>query len=156
MRPANLLAGLAAAAVLHACGNPSPKVEPGSAPPVPPQLAPASEQQTRLDARLEQARRELDRDFVVFAAPGLVIDRLGSPVAAPVTVGSRPGPRTMTSDDPDVVSVGADGTLVAHRQGTTRVRSEGSGSSLTVVVRARGRIVVSRSSPSVPGEGVSR
>jgi hypothetical protein len=134
---------LAGAVLLAACGE--------SPPPAGPTPEAPSEAQAFLDTRLAQARLELDREFVVFAIPAMVIDQLGIPVPPPVTVGSRPGPRTMTSDDPDMLSIGPDGSLVAHREGATRVRAVGSGSALSVVVRAQ---APSRSALA-PKKGVS-
>lgn len=86
--------------------------------------------------QIEVDRARLDRAFVVFSSPRLVIDRLGIPVAAPVTVGSRPSPGTLASDTPEIVSIDASGALVAHRNGIATVRATGSDSVLQVEVRA--------------------
>jgi len=79
---------------------------------------------------------KLDKPFVAFRQPSLVIDRLETPMPAPVTVGSQPSPVTMESDAPEVVSVDATGALVAHRAGSAKVRPIGTGgAALSVEVR---------------------
>jgi hypothetical protein len=79
----------------------------------------------------------LDKPFVVFSRPSIVIDRLEVPVPSPVTVGSQPSPETLTSDAPGIVSVDPSGSLVAHRNGEATVRaSRGAGAALAVEVRA--------------------
>ena len=81
--------------------------------------------------------------FVVFTAPTLIIDRLGVPVAAPVTVGSAPGPDTMSSDAPEIVGIDATGKLVAHRNGRAAIRTlNGRGAVLRVDVRAVSALAV--------------
>jgi len=87
-----------------------------------------------LEARLAQARQRLDGEHVVFSEPSMLIERLGVPLAPPVTVGSRPALATLASDDPGVVSVEEDGRLLAHRAGRTLLRAVGSSSVLAVVV----------------------
>ena len=77
----------------------------------------------------------VDRPFVVFRDRELLIDRLEVAVPAPVSVGSRPSADTMASDSPEVVSVDPSGALVAHRPGSTVIRSlHGEGSALAVRV----------------------
>lgn len=89
--------------------------------------------------------------FAVFSQPSLVIDRLGVPVAPPVTVGSTPSGTTMTSDAPHVVTVEPSGGLVAHQDGVATIRS--AGGSLEVVVRtARSIALVPRRLALRPGE----
>ncbi len=89
--------------------------------------------------------------FVVFRQPELVIDQIEVPVPAPVTVGSRPSPATMSSDAPDVVSVGQDGRLVAHRSGRATIRALGAGSStLAVQVLAASAGVVEPPALTIP------
>jgi len=85
--------------------------------------------------QVAEVQRQLAIPFVVFASPALELARLGEPVDAPVTVGSRPSPEVMWSDAPGVVSVEADGRLVAHREGRARVSARNGGPSLEVVVR---------------------
>jgi hypothetical protein len=87
------------------------------------------------DPRIAEVQGQLARAFVVFSGAALEIDRVGEPVAAPVLVGSRPSPETMTSDAPDVVSVETDGRLLAHREGRASIRSASGGPSLAVTVR---------------------
>ncbi len=87
------------------------------------------------DPGIAGVRQQLDRPFVVFSRAELEIDRLGEPVLAPILVGSRPSPATMTSDTPEVVSVEADGRLLAHREGRAGLRSPSGGPVLTVTVR---------------------
>jgi hypothetical protein len=67
----------------------------------------------------------VDRPHVVFTSSELLIDLLGSPVPPPVSIASTPSPSTMESDAPDIVSVGSDGSLVAHRSGSAVVRARG-------------------------------
>lgn len=74
--------------------------------------------------------------FVVFTASDILITQLGSAVAAPVTLGSQPSPATLVSDAPGSVEVAADGALVGRRNGSSVVRSAGSGSALRVRVEA--------------------
>lgn len=78
----------------------------------------------------------VDKPFVAFKEPSVSIDRLELPVAAAVAPGSSPSPATMVSDTPDVVSIQADGTLVAHRNGRATIRALQGGGSLTVEVIA--------------------
>ncbi len=79
----------------------------------------------------------MDRPHVVFSRRSLVIQRLGVPVAPPVSVPSRPSPETMSSDDPATVRVEASGALVGLRPGRATIRTlHGEGSSLEVEVRA--------------------
>lgn len=88
-----------------------------------------------LDPKVLAAQQELGRAFVVFSRTEMVIDQLDVPVAAQVQVGSRPSPATMASNAPEVVSVEADGRLVAHREGTARLRASTGGPELIVSVR---------------------
>lgn len=81
-------------------------------------------------------RAQLPHLFVRFTRERVVLRALETPTTPPVALGSTPLPTTMASDDPTVVSVGADGALVAHRDGTTRVRPLAGGSPLDVTVRA--------------------
>ena len=73
-------------------------------------------------------------EVVVFDRQDLAIDRWTKPVPPPVLPGSAPSPATMVSDAPGIVSVEENGDLVAHANGTTVVRSVGSGSTLRVRV----------------------
>lgn len=76
-----------------------------------------------------------DRPFVVFSKTHVVLDRLEIPTPPPVSVGSRPGPDTLLSDDPTLVGIAPDGQLVAHRNGRTAIRTlHGEGSLLVVEV----------------------
>lgn len=100
-----------------------------------PALPSASAPPAAPDPKVAELQRQLDRPFVVFSAARLEIDRLGEPVAAPITVGSRPTQETMASDAPDVVSVEADGRLLARREGRARIRSYTGGPELLVTVR---------------------
>lgn len=108
-----------AAVTMFACGR-----EASAPDPIPPgPLAPAV------------GESPVDRPFVVFRERELLIDRLEAPVPTPISVGSRPSTETMTSDSPEVVSIDASGALVAHRPGSTVIRSiHGEGSSLAVRV----------------------
>lgn len=87
------------------------------------------------DPTIAAVREQLARPFVALSATEFEIDRLGEPVAAPVLVGSNPSPATLTSDTPEVVSVEADGRLLAHREGRAGLRSTSGGPALTVTVR---------------------
>lgn len=120
---------LLAAVALTGC---EPALPNASAPPAAP------------DPRIVDLQRRLERPFVVFAEGRLEVDRLGEPVAAPVTVGSHPSQDTMSSDAPDVVSVEPDGRLLAHRAGTARVRSATGGRELLVVVSNTSRVGVAQ------------
>jgi hypothetical protein len=73
-------------------------------------------------------------EVVVFDRQDFTIDRWEKPVRPPVLPGSVPSPVTMASDAPGIVSVEENGDLVAHANGTTIVRSVGSGSALRVSV----------------------
>ncbi len=115
--------------------------------------APSHATEAQREERIAAVRRELDREFVVFTAPSVAMDRAGAPVAAPVTVGSRPSPATMTSDDPQVVTVEPNGALAAHREGTTFVRAAGSASVLKVVVHAPRQVRAERPRPRTIGVG---
>lgn len=75
-------------------------------------------------------------EHVVFTAGSLDITALEEPVALPVTVPSEPSPATVTSDDPDLVSIDPAGRAVAHAEGSTRLRARGGESSLDVRVSA--------------------
>lgn len=78
----------------------------------------------------------VDKPFVGFRQASLTIDRLEVPVAPPVTPGSGPSPATLASGAPDVVSIQADGSLVAHRNGRATIRALQGGGTLTVDVFA--------------------
>ncbi len=110
--------------VLSAVGCGSPGQEAGGAPPA-----------DRPDAG------SASRPFVVFHRDRVTLDRLESPTPPPVAAGSHPGPETMVSDDPTVVSVNAAGDLVGHRNGLTAIRTRhGEGSMLVVEVADVGAI----------------
>jgi hypothetical protein len=80
-----------------------------------------------------------NREFAVFAQRQLVIEAPGAPVPAPVTVGSRASRETLAADDPEIVAIGPDGSLLGLRPGATVVRGVGTGSALAVrVVEAPG------------------
>ena len=112
-----VLAGVFAAG-MTACGNPSPTtMETG-------RVGPAA------------GEAPVDRPGVAFRQASLAIDRVGIPVAPPVTPGSSPSPATLASDAPDVVSIQPDGTLVANRNGRATIRALAGGGSLTVDVLA--------------------
>lgn len=83
--------------------------------------------------RSGSAQRE-SKPYAVFVRPTLVIDRLNTPVAAPVSAGSQPSSATMVSDAPAIVSIDVSGSLVAHGNGSTIVRAKGTGSLLQVQV----------------------
>jgi hypothetical protein len=100
--------------------------------PVPQAWAPPA----RPDPQVAANQARLARPFVVFAEETLQIDRLGDPVAAPITVGSRASPETMSSDAPEVVSVEPDGRLLAHGQGRATIRASTGGPLLRVEVAA--------------------
>jgi hypothetical protein len=85
-------------------------------------------------ARSRATNQQSPSDVVVFREPLLAIRTLGTPIEAPVTVGSRPSPFAIVSDDPSIVTVDADGRLVGHVPGTTRVRARATGSTLLVTV----------------------
>ena len=121
---------LAVAASLS-CGERAGSPAPGEgAPGVPPPIAPAP--------------------FVVFTTPKMVIDQLGRPVPAPVTVGSQPSPETLSSDAPDIVEVTAAGALVARRNGRATVRARGGGESqLEVEARAVSKLFPMAAGPVV-------
>jgi hypothetical protein len=72
--------------------------------------------------------------LVVFTARSLRVDRLESPIALPVTVGSQPSPALILSSDPSLVSIGEDGTLLAHRAGSAQLTSRTGGGILAVIV----------------------
>jgi len=81
----------------------------------------------------------VDMPIVEFCQASLTIDRLELPFAPPITPGSTPSPTTMASDAPDVVSIQADGGLVAHRNGHATIRAlEGKGSLEVEVIAAAG------------------
>jgi hypothetical protein len=85
----------------------------------------------------------VDRPFVVFSQPSLVIDKLGEPYRAPVSGGSSPSPATIRSDDPSVVEVRQDGAIVGTRNGRTTLRTlSGEDSTLEIEVRAVGEITI--------------
>jgi hypothetical protein len=86
----------------------------------------------------------IDRPFVVFNQRSFVIDHVGVPMRPPVSIGSRPSPETIASDDCSVVQVDATGALVGLRNGRVVVRSRGGeGSSLDVEVKAVSGIALS-------------
>lgn len=64
-----------------------------------------------------------ERPFVVFSQQRLLIDRLGVPIAPPVTVGSTVSAETLRSDAPETVDVDSSGGLVGRRNGRALVRS---------------------------------
>ena len=78
----------------------------------------------------------VDKPFVGFWQTSLTIDRLKTPVGPPVTPGSSPSPATLASDAPDVVTIQADGSLVAHRNGQATIRAQSGGGTLAVAVVA--------------------
>lgn len=104
------------------------------------------------ESRLEGARRlnapgpgesAMDRPHVVFSRRSLVIDRLGVPVDAPVSVGSTPSPATIRSDNPSVVEVTGAGHLLASRNGTARIETlHGEGAVLFVEVKTAEAIAI--------------
>ena len=61
--------------------------------------------------------------FVVFVEPKLVIEGVGATASVPAAVGSTVSARTLTSSDPRVVEVTAEGALRARSAGTTTVRA---------------------------------
>jgi hypothetical protein len=65
------------------------------------------------------------------------VERLEEPIDAPVLAGSRPSRETIWSDAPEIVSVGPDGRLLAHRAGRAQVTARVGGPALIVVVRPR-------------------
>jgi hypothetical protein len=80
---------------------------------------------------------------VDFSKREMVIDRLAEPRRLPVAVGSRPGPETIATSDASVVSILADGRVVAHRNGVAVLSVRGgSGADLHVLVRAVGALAV--------------
>jgi hypothetical protein len=87
---------------------------------------------TRHDGATALAR--LNRPFVAFSRPELLIDRLETPVAAPVTAGSRLTHSALVSHDPAIVSIDPTGELVAHRNGKATVTSKDSPLPLLVTV----------------------
>lgn len=97
------------------------------------------------EPRLEEARRlnapgpgesAMDRPHVVFSRRSLVIDQLGIPVDAPVSVGSTPSPATMRSGDSSVVEVTGAGQLLARHNGTAWIETlHGEGAKLLVEVK---------------------
>ncbi len=112
-----ILATLLASTVLACGGSPPSHPEPRKVGPVAGEAA-------------------VDKPFVGFRQASLVIDRLETPVAPPITAGSRPSPATMASDAPDVVTVLDDGSLVAHRNGRATIRAVRGGGPLAVEVLA--------------------
>lgn len=79
----------------------------------------------------------VDRPYVVFSERTLVITRLGVPVRPPVSVGSRPSPATLSSEDSSVVEIAQTGELVARGNGRTKIVTlNGEGSVLAVEVKA--------------------
>jgi hypothetical protein len=94
----------------------------------------------------------LDRPFASFRERALIIDRLESPVPVPLTPGSTASSTTLVSDAPDVVTVAADGSLVAHRNGSVVVRSLPAGGALNVtVLEAKGLRARPASVEAAPG-----
>ena len=87
------------------------------------------------DPRVPALQQELARPFVVFSRAEMSIEQLDVSVDAPIQVGSRPSPATMVSSAPEVVSVQADGRLVAHREGAAHLRASTGGPELIVSVR---------------------
>jgi len=81
----------------------------------------------------EPASASGERPFVVFAQPRLLIDRLGTPFAPPVTVGSTVSAETLRSDAPEIVEIDSAGALVGRRNGRTLVRSLADGSQVLEV-----------------------
>ena len=79
------------------------------------QSAPPAEAQSGLTAAVT------NRKHAVFHDRALVITTLESPIS--VMVAGVASPDTLISSDPDLVSVNADGTLIAHRYGSGTVRS---------------------------------
>lgn len=61
--------------------------------------------------------------FVVFVEPRLVMDGVGATASVPAAVGSTVSSRTLTSSDPRVVEVMADGGLRARSPGRATVRA---------------------------------
>lgn len=112
-----VLAALIAAG-MTSCGNPSP------APPAAGTVGP------------EAGEAAVDKPFVGFRQATLAIDRFETPVALPVTPGSSPSSTTLASDAPDVVSIQADGSLVAHRNGRATIRALQGRGTLAVEVLA--------------------
>lgn len=78
----------------------------------------------------------VDKPLVGFRQAALTIDRLERPIAPPVTPGSSPSSTTLVSGAPEVVSIQADGSLVAHRNGRATIRALQGGGSLMVDVLA--------------------
>ncbi len=93
-----LLVGMA----VTACGNPQPPVA-GT-----PSTASADEV-----------------PFVVFVEPKLVIEGVGATASVPAAVGSTVSARTLTSSDPRVVEVTAEGALRARSAGRATIRATG-------------------------------
>jgi hypothetical protein len=75
------------------------------------------------------------RRFVAFREPTVRIASLETPMAPPVAVGSTLAGDLLSSSDPDVVSIDASGNLIAHKNGSTVVRTN-SGATLRVIVNA--------------------
>jgi len=83
------------------------------------------------------AQDSQQRTFIAFTAKRLYIDKLDTPVAAPVAVGSIVSPATIESDAPDILTVDGRGFLVAHRNGNAFVHPRGDGSTgFTAEVRS--------------------
>ena len=92
---------------------------------------------TSRNASQPEMPRSERQGFLAFTAKHLYIDKLETPVAAPVAVGSNSSPATIESDAPDIVTVDRRGYLVAHRNGNAFVHARGDSSrGFTVEVRS--------------------
>jgi len=82
-------------------------------------------------------------DFIVFRDREMVVDRLEVSTPLPVTVGSSPSAAKLRSSAADVVSLGPDGRIVAHRAGDAVVSAVGDAAQfITIHVRPAGRLVL--------------
>ncbi|WP_242370777.1 hypothetical protein [Anaeromyxobacter sp. SG26] len=75
-----------------------------------------------------------DRPHVVFTKQSLLITTLNVPVRLPATLPSRPSPDTIRVGDSSVVVVQDDGSVIALREGRTRIEAVSGKSTLDVEV----------------------
>lgn len=71
--------------------------------------------------------------FVVFSEQKVIIEGIGTTALVPAAVGSTVSSRTLTSADPRIVEVTADGALRSRAPGRTTVRATGNPSQVLEV-----------------------
>jgi hypothetical protein len=74
------------------------------------------------DPASQQAPTEPPSRFAMFATPRVSVSRLETPTQLPMMVGSVSAPDLVISEDPAIATIDGAGKLLAHRNGTVRLR----------------------------------